>query len=98
MRVSVSSEVLAALSAMAVLGLTGCKSNGGTGGGGTNQTTSSSSTSASGSTSNASSSSGGPTCTPGAACTAADKTCIGLVDNAGKTKFGLRISAIDMTA
>lgn len=37
-------------------------------------------------------------CSPSAACTAVDKTCLGLVDNQGKTKFGLRMSELDLTA
>jgi hypothetical protein len=37
---------------------------------------------------------GGPTypCTPGGLCAAVDKDCLGYVDNAGLTKFGLRMS------
>lgn len=31
-------------------------------------------------------------CSPKASCTAVDKACLGLVDNKGKTKFGLRMS------
>lgn len=33
-------------------------------------------------------------CAPGAACTVADKTCLGLVDNSGKSTFGLRMSQL----
>jgi len=43
-------------------------------------------------------SSGAATCAPTAACTAADKTCLGLVDNSKLTKFGLRMSELDLTA
>jgi hypothetical protein len=37
-------------------------------------------------------------CAPSAACTAPDKTCLGLVDNNGKTSFGLRMSELDLTS
>jgi hypothetical protein len=37
----------------------------------------------------------GPSCAPNASCQAADPSCIGLVDNAGKTRFGLRMSQVD---
>jgi hypothetical protein len=38
-------------------------------------------------------STGGP-CAPTASCAAADKSCLGLVDNATKTPFGLRVSQL----
>lgn len=41
---------------------------------------------------------GGFACSPGEACEAVDRTCIGLVDNAGQTTFGLRISQLDVAA
>jgi hypothetical protein len=42
---------------------------------------------------------GGPTtCEPTAACAAVDKTCLGLVNNTGKTTFGLRMAELDLTA
>ncbi len=44
------------------------------------------------------STSSGASCAPKASCTAADKTCIGLVDNTGLTKFGLRMSELDVTS
>src|SRR4051812_39815497 len=37
-----------------------------------------------------------PSCAPGAGCMVADKSCLGLTDNAGKTKFGLRMSQFIM--
>ena len=40
----------------------------------------------------------GPTCALKAECTVADKTCVGLVDNSGMTKFGLRMTELDLTA
>jgi hypothetical protein len=40
----------------------------------------------------------GPPCSPKASCTAADKTCMGLVDNTGQTKFGLRMTELDLTS
>jgi hypothetical protein len=45
-----------------------------------------------------SSSSGGPSCAPAAACMVADKTCLGLTDNTGKTTFGLRMSELDVVS
>ena len=36
-------------------------------------------------------------CALKASCQAVDKTCVGLVDNTGKTKFGLRMSQLDFT-
>ena len=56
----------------------------------------SSSSGSSGASSSSSSGSVGP-CSPTASCPAADKTCIGFVDNTGKTKFGLRMSEVDLT-
>src|SRR4029079_8937019 len=40
---------------------------------------------------------GAAPCAPGPACTAADKECIGLVDNSAQAKPGLRMSEIDFT-
>ena len=37
------------------------------------------------------------TCAPAASCHAVDQECLGLVDNAGKTRFGLRMSELDVT-
>lgn len=65
---------------------------GGSGTGGNNPTTTSS-----GSTSSSGTTSGGP-CAPGASCKAVDKECIGLVDNKDQTKFGLRMSELEVTA
>jgi hypothetical protein len=77
--------------ALATAGVVGCgSSNGSTGTTGTSTTTGSASTST-----------GGPkSCAPSAACTttAPDKDCLGLVDNKGQTKFGLRMSELDVTA
>jgi hypothetical protein len=42
-------------------------------------------------------SSSSASCVPTAACPAADKTCIGLVDNSAQSTFGLRMSEIDFT-
>jgi hypothetical protein len=76
--------------AIAAAGVTGCGSS-------TASTTSGpggSTTTSSGTT--MTTSSGG--CAPKASCTAVDKTCIGLVDNTGLTKFGLRMSELDVTS
>lgn len=72
--------------------LAGCGGDtGGTGGEGA-------STSSSSSSGTASSSSGATfPCSLGAACKAVDKECVGLTDNAGKTKFGLRMAQLDVT-
>jgi hypothetical protein len=81
-------------------GVAGCgDSDGGTGG--TTSATGSGSTSTgsgSNSSSSSSSSSGGGACEPGASCMAADKECIGLVDNSGQSKFGLRIAELTVTS
>jgi hypothetical protein len=37
-------------------------------------------------------------CAPKPSCLAADKTCLGLVDNSGKTKLGLRMAELDVTS
>ena len=37
------------------------------------------------------------TCAPAASCRAVDTECLGLVDNAGESRFGLRISELDIT-
>src|SRR5262245_15655627 len=37
-------------------------------------------------------------CCLGTSCKAVDKSCVGLVDNAGRTKFGLRMSELQVTA
>jgi hypothetical protein len=37
-------------------------------------------------------------CAPKASCIAADKSCIGLVDNAGQMKYGLRMSQLTITS
>jgi hypothetical protein len=87
------SNVILGLFSVGVVGaaaLVGCGGSdsgntGGTGGGGTTMTTTSSGTGTS------------FPCSPGASCKAADKECIGLVDNAGQTKFGLRMSELDVT-
>ncbi len=50
------------------------------------------------SASSSSSTSGGLPCSPPATCPAADKACIGLVSNQSLTKFGLRLSELDLTA
>ena len=70
--------------------LAGCGGDtGGDGGGG----------SSSSSSSGTASSSSGTTfpCSLGSSCKAVDKECVGLVDNAGKTKFGLRMAQLDVT-
>jgi hypothetical protein len=58
-------------------------------------------TTSSNSASSSSGSGGGFTCNapccPAASCTAADKECIGLVDNKGKPSFGLRMAQLDIT-
>jgi len=85
-----------AVGALAAVGSAGCSSSTGvtaTGGGAT--------TTGTGNTTTMSSSSGtasGGGCAPKASCTAADKTCLGLVDNKGLTKFGLRMSELDVTS
>jgi hypothetical protein len=75
--------------ALAAAGAAGCGSSNGTG------------TTGSATTGSASTSSGTPkTCDPSAAClaTAKDKDCLGLVDNTGQAKFGLRMAELDVTA
>src|SRR5580700_1814015 len=63
-------------------------------------TSTSSSTSTSTSTSTSSSTSGGggagPGCEVTPACMVADKTCLGLTQNTGLTKFGLRMAELDI--
>jgi len=90
----------AALSLVAS-GIVGCHHND-TGAGGSTSVTGSGSTTTtvtgSGSTTGTSSTGSGAACSPGPACMAANKDCIGLVDNAGQTKFGLRISELDVTS
>lgn len=75
---------LVGVGAMTAAGAMGCSSS--TSGGGTagNTTTATTGTSSG--------------CAPKAACTAADKTCMGLVDNTGKTQFGLRMAELDVTS
>ena len=52
-----------------------------------------------GSTTDGGGSDGGTTvaCAPGASCTVADKSCLGLVDNSGTTTFGLRMAQLTFT-
>jgi hypothetical protein len=89
---------LAGVGAAAMLTLAGCgSSNGNSGGsGGTSSSTGTKSTS----TTSTGTSSGdmctSAPCAPTAACTAADKCCIGLVDNSKKNPFGLRMSSLDV--
>jgi hypothetical protein len=80
---------LMGLSVAAAAGCGASNISGSTGG------SSSSSSAASG---NASSGAGTGACAPTSACQVADTTCLGLVDNTGKTKFGLRMSELDITA
>ena len=79
----------------------GCGSNSGTGGsgggnGGSTTTTMTTSTSTGTSMTTSTSTGTGAGCPP-AACKVADKSCLGLVDNTGKTKFGLRMAELDVT-
>lgn len=100
MRFSTMILGLCAAGITAASALAGCGgSDGGNGGGGGTNMSSSSSSGSSGTMSSSSGSSGSCTaaCCPTASCKATDKTCIGLVDNAGKTKFGLRMSELDVT-
>lgn len=66
-------------------------------GGGSSGSTGGSAPSTSSSTSSGSSSGGTGACAPSAACKVADKTCLGLVDNTGKSSFGLRMSQLDIS-
>lgn len=77
--------------AIAAAGVTGC---GGSSTSSTNGNGGSTSTASAGTMSTSS----GASCAPKASCTAVDKTCIGLVDNTGLTKFGLRMSELDVTS
>jgi len=84
-----------------ILGVMGAGVVAAAGCGSSSNSGSSSSSSAGGSTStpsSASSSSGAGACAPSSACKVADKECLGLVDNTGKTTFGLRMSELDITA
>jgi hypothetical protein len=86
------SNVILALSAFglsAAAGLAGCGNSSETTGSGGSTT----GTTATTGTMTTSTTTGGMTypCSPKASCTAKDKECLGLVDNAGKTKFGLRM-------
>lgn len=94
------SNVILGLFSVGLVGaasLVGCggsdSGNTGGGSGGTSPTTT---------TGTMSTSSGSGACTAmcclGASCKAADKECAGLVDNSGQTKFGLRMSELDVTA
>lgn len=87
------SNMILGLFSVAVVGsasLVGCGSSGGdTGGaGGTAPTSSSSTTSGGACTAD---------CCLGAQCKAADKDCVGLVDNKDQTKFGLRMSELTIS-
>jgi hypothetical protein len=75
------------LAAMSAAGCGGGSANGGSG-----------TTSSSGATTGSSSGMMTYPCSPPKTCTAADKSCVGLVDNTGQTKFGLRMSELDITA
>lgn len=95
------SNMILGLFSVSIVGaasIVGCSSdtNGGNTGG------SSPTTSSSGTNTTSSSASGGSTCSfpccPAASCKAADTSCIGLVDNTGQTKFGLRMSELQVTA
>jgi hypothetical protein len=79
---------------MAAVGAAGCSSSSTGTGASTTGTTSGSG----GSTASSSGTTSGGACTPKATCTAADKDCAGLVDNKGQTKFGLRMSELDVTS
>ncbi len=87
--------------------LAACKSGNGSGGatsssssGTTSSSTTTAVTSATGTgQGGTSTSSGTPTsCVPGSACPAVVADCLGLVDNTGKTSFGLRVSEADFTS
>jgi hypothetical protein len=80
---------LSAVAAIVTMVACGGSNNGNTGGSGGTGTTS-----ATGTTSSAT---GAGACAPKASCIATDKDCIGLVDNSGKAKFGLRMSELDIT-
>ncbi|APR77129.1 Hypothetical protein A7982_02476 [Minicystis rosea] len=89
------SNMILGLFSVAVVGsasLVGCGSDGGNtgGGGGTAPTTSSGTTTSSGGSCTAA-------CCLGASCKAADKECVGLVDNKDQTKFGLRMSELTIS-
>lgn len=77
---------LCGLGASASGALVGC-GNSDTGGGSGGSTGSSTAT-----TGTTSTGSGTPACAPKASCDAVDKECLGLVDNTGQSKFGLRMS------
>jgi len=96
MRFSTMILGLCAAGVSAAASLAGC---GGSEGGNTGGNATGGGTSSSSGTMSSSSGSSGCTapCCPTASCKATDKTCIGLVDNAGQTKFGLRMSELDVT-
>jgi hypothetical protein len=96
----VSNVILGTLGAASLLVLTaiGCGSST-TAPTGTGNSTASTSTSGSGASSTGASGTGA--CAPTAACIATgikDPDCLGLVDNTGKTKFGLRMSELTITS
>ena len=77
--------------AMATMGAAGCSST--SGGTGNSATTSKTSSGSGGGTTTSEPCALKNTCTQ-----AVDKTCVGLVSNAGQTKFGLRMSELDVTS
>jgi hypothetical protein len=83
---------LGGLAAMSAVGCGGGSGNGGAG------TTTSSSHATTGSTMMSTSSGTSFPCSPGATCTATNKACLGLVDNSGQTKFGLRMTELDISS
>ena len=100
-----------ATGALAVLAVASCGSDvnegsggsGGTGGGTTSTTSTSTTTTTSTSTSTSSTSTTTTTgttvypCSLTSSCKAFDKQCVGLVDNGGKSKFGLRVAQLDLS-
>jgi hypothetical protein len=90
------SNVILGIFAVGIVGvgsLAGCGgSNGDTGGAGGSGAGTGTGTSTGGSTGT----SMGAACALGASCKAVDKDCAGLVDNSGKTQFGLRMSELDV--
>ena len=76
----------------------GGANNGDAGGGGTTPGDSGGGGTTSDGGGTTSSDAGGGGCALSAKCTAVDKTCVGLVSNAGETKFGLRMSEIDFSS
>lgn len=90
-----------ALAMFVVSPVAGCDDGAGTGGASTTSSStvsaSSGTTSSTSATSSGSSSTGGGCALP-AGCAAPAKDCVGSVDNAGQTKFGLRVTWLDLVA